>query len=54
MEPYAHEDDNGNTLTIDAAAIMREHNPGAMGLDGARPFARTALRWMRDRGARDA
>jgi hypothetical protein len=37
-----------------AAAIMREHNPGAMRLDGARPFARTALRWMNAKAKRDA
>lgn len=36
-----------------AAAIMRAHNPGVMGLDGARPTARTALRWMKDREARN-
>jgi hypothetical protein len=37
-----------------AAEIMRVHNPGAMGLDGARPLARTFLLWQRNREAGNA
>jgi hypothetical protein len=36
-----------------AAALMAAHNPSAMGIEGARPFARTALRWMKAKAAGD-